>query len=307
MKLIHNVIIRFKRRRIPVNPNRSAIIVTGVNRGGTSAISVALNALQIPSGDRSCSPTYEDPDLATLFSRKDWDGLLKKIAAYSNKHPIFAWKWPNACRHLDTIDQLFTRKKYIFVFRDIYAISIRQQKALGTVIDASMQESLSKYSAMLKFIQGCKSPYLLISYEKLLKNPEMFAQDLLQFLELEPTDERVNSVVSVISPSPIEYERWAASLSSGLLGHIDSIRNGMIKGWAKHKHSEHSLMLKLCLNADEIAVYEANKVREDLIASGISSSAKHGFEVPFDQPIIPGDKITIVDCKTETVIATYQH
>lgn len=81
----------------------TAIIVVGVSRGGTSAISASLQALGISMGAKFHTPIYEDLALAESFRAKDWRQLKIIIKEYEASNKIFGWKLPDSHRHLDRI------------------------------------------------------------------------------------------------------------------------------------------------------------------------------------------------------------
>jgi hypothetical protein len=109
----------------------TAIIIVGVNRGGTSAVAASLNSLGIFLGDFWQEPNYEDIILAKAFRNGSWKTFENKISEYEDKHRIFGWKLPDVTQKLFKINRIIKNPKYIFIFRDICSISNRMNSALN--------------------------------------------------------------------------------------------------------------------------------------------------------------------------------
>ena len=63
--------------------------------------------------------------------------------------------------------------RFIFIFRDIHAITLRKQKALDEDVTASMLDSLRSYNTIIKFAKKRPRDQLFLSYEKILTAPRL--------------------------------------------------------------------------------------------------------------------------------------
>ncbi len=104
-----------------------AIIVVGLSRGGTSAIAASLHALGIHMGDSLHQPNFEDVKLARAFREREWREVKTIIHKYESEHVRFAWKLPDIYWQLSRIHKYCSNPRYIFVYRDIFAIAQRRE------------------------------------------------------------------------------------------------------------------------------------------------------------------------------------
>lgn len=279
-----------------------AIIVIGINRGGTSAVAASLHSAGIFLGDDTYSPIYEDPVLAKAFIAKDWKMFTSVVNDYSQRHKIFGWKLPDAIHDLKRVDKLFSKKKYIFVFRDLYAIAMRKEQALNQDTMKSMIDATMTYREVLKFIQQKDLNFMMVSYEKMLTEPQKYAENLIHFVGLEKNDQTIKKITDAISVSPEEYNIWSKNVAYQkklnqyhLQGHLDLVNKTTVSGWAKSSDSDRPITVALLLDGEEVSKMKAEAYREDLINAGVSKTGKHGFKFNVADKIEPGAVISVID------------
>jgi hypothetical protein len=271
----------------------------GVNRGGTSAIAASLNALGMFLGDSWHEPIYEDLELAHAFRQKDWKSFRRKISGYESRHAVFGWKLPDITKHLFKTHRLFSNPKYSFVFRDIYSIANRLSHIKGENLLENMLYANRQYERILKFITKRNPSALFLSYEKILVDTQQYAVELLDFLEMEKTQEHIDCIISSISPSPKKYQQWAQASrqsqllkQSGYMGHLDHLDEKKVTGWIKSISNDNPVELDIYVNEQKINRIRACHYRPDLIQARVSRTGKHGFSFKFDQELNAGDKIS---------------
>ena len=159
--------------------NGTALVIVGINRGGTSAVAASIDALGIFSGNDSFSPVFEDRDLSNAFRKRDWKNFRTIANQYASEHDVYAWKLLDARYQLKKIEKQLGEVRFIFVFRDIYAISLRKQKSLNEPVIDNLSDSLESYKKIIKFAEKNFENHLFVSYEKLLTAPETYAANLL--------------------------------------------------------------------------------------------------------------------------------
>ncbi len=278
----------------------TAIIVTGAARGGTSAVAAALDALGIFLGDGAARPNFEDPHLARAFHDRDWRRFAARAAAYESRHPLFAWKLPNVAAQLPRIHQLFARPRYVFVFRDLPAVGSRVAALADRPTLAAMRQTLRQYDRILTFIARRSPVHLVLSYEKMLTEPEGFARALLAFLGLEERCELIEAVGAAIAPSPAEYAAWTEAVrlgealgAVGFAGFLEDVTRSGVRGWAKATRDGSPVVVDVFVNGRKVAAVAADAFRQDLVDGGVSDHGRHGFALTLPVALAPGDWVAV--------------
>jgi hypothetical protein len=278
-----------------------AIVIIGVNRGGTSAVASSLNSLGISLGEASYAPIHEDMALAKAYRGKNWNEFKRIVGAYDEKYGEWAWKLPDAVNGLKNTAKLFDKPKYIFVFRDLFAIASRKAEALDQDQLTSMKKAIRSYQRVLQFVAKKKPDHLLVSYEKLLVNPAQYAATLLEFLGYENQGELIQNVCGAISLSPKDYLQWSSNAKQGrflkqhgLRGQLDNASNNNVSGWAMDTKGNNPVTLRVLIDNKCHKELKANLLREDLTKAGISKSGLHGFSCTLPADIETGSMISIV-------------
>ncbi len=291
--------------KIPFQKNQNsisgtALVIVGVNRGGTSLISSSLNSIGLHLGDKCRPPTYEDLDLSFYLENKKWKLFREKVKFYENKHKLFAWKSPNSILHLNKIDKIFSKPKYIFIFRDIYAISLLQKEVHNREILTSLQKSMKKYQNILNFTKELKNEYLMISYEKALLNPYEYAKSLIEFTGKEPKIDLINEVIKVVQPSSKNYKEWVQKLENKKkleqlrYKGVANFSKKFLKGWAINLKDDKPVQIQVYLNDQFMKEINCNSYINNLIKKGISKNGKNGFYYEFEKPLKIGDKVSVI-------------
>lgn len=275
----------------PVPKNEPAsIIVVGLSRGGTSAIAKSLHTIGISMGKRFDAPIYEDIDLAQALRAKDWDRLKFLIRQRESDKLKFAWKCPDIHHHLDRINKLFKNPHYVFVYRDILAVSMRRNLVHGTNLTDAINSSLVGYQNILQFVQQTKPNALHVSFEKLLHDKKSYAETLLDFCGIESGKEQVESIMDAVTAYPDSYTQWARHHTerqklkrAGFDGCIDTFTRESVSGWLLKKPTlfakETPLVLEVFLNGSFVASVVADLHRQDLVEAGLSKNGNAGFRV----------------------------
>jgi hypothetical protein len=280
-----------------------SIIVVGINRGGTSAVAAALNATGIFMGNRYSEPNYEDAFLANAFRNSDWKRFKEIVSSYETTHGKFAWKYPAIRNKLFRIHRYFSNPRYVFVYRDIFAIAQRKHQVFKKDHVHLMAESLWDYGAMLLFIK-LLNPYVLhVSYEKLLYNKKKFAETLLSFSEIITTEDRIDAIVNQISSSPESYLHWSlrsqlmvALEKKGYKGYLEQLTTESVTGWAFRITNDQSVVVDICINGHVVGNSIADECREGLSQiAGAPRNGCIGFRFNFNaMNLKAGDLISVV-------------
>jgi len=262
-------------------------IVVGVGRGGTSAIAASLHTLGVTLGDNFNYPNYEDTKMSTAFRSKNWKKFKQLIKTSESKYQKFAWKLPDSNKQLKRINHYFSNPRYIFVYRDIFAIANRKNLAKNDDIYTTMQTSLASYNRIAKFIKKNKLIALHISYEKMLQNKYEYAQELALFCNISATEELLQKVSNIIEPSPDNYVSWTKTSlelttlkKSGYDGYIDQISEDLISGWVLKINNKTPITAELLINEEYQLEFKCDNFRQDLINAKKTTTGNAGFNIP---------------------------
>ena len=101
------------------------IVVVGLARSGTTMTAQALKELGVDMG--STNVVLENGELARLVERGDPKGFKQKINELNAQNEVWGFKRPMAYRYAKTLENAFRNPHFIFIFRDIFAIAMRNK------------------------------------------------------------------------------------------------------------------------------------------------------------------------------------
>jgi hypothetical protein len=269
-----------------------SVVVLGTARGGTSMVSGALHHLGVFMGDHAKAPVYEDVALGEAIEKRREEDIRRIVDVYSSKHHLWGFKRPSAVYHLPDIASYFPAPKYIFVFKDILSIANRNRISMGLDVLAGLERALSDYARLVDFLGTVACPYILISYDKALSNPEQFIDALTKFLHLEPSEDQRVQALNFISPDPKEY--IDKSRITKAIGTLDIVKQTSASGWAKYVYRREPATVVLFINGKEVKRTVANLYRSDLKEKGVHPSGCCAFYFDFiESPVHPNDEIRV--------------
>jgi len=171
--------ILISRVNIPSNEHYT-ILVSGVERGGTSMVAGVLGELGIDMGPVGLN--HEDPN----FLHLEKDKLQSYILRRNEERSRWGFKYPKA--HIDSRikEMKFRNPVWVYVFRNVVS-NIDSLVAWGAENTLRAYERIILYyKGMFDIIKAESSNYILVSYERAVAEPERFATELAQLLELQP-------------------------------------------------------------------------------------------------------------------------
>lgn len=188
------------------------VLVTGIGRGGTTAVAMAVEAL----GFHAESPTSyrETKALRQFIVNSDPAGANDYLRNWPREGRRMFWKDPKiwASAFDPFLEGLPENIGLVFVFRDALGIAARNCRLSSSsltdniVAAAQAQYKMSKRLALVKHRN-----VVMLSYEKLLIDPAMIIDALARFLAVPAS--LVGKAAEAIKPSPPAYElKFAKSL-----------------------------------------------------------------------------------------------
>lgn len=195
-----------------LNSNRSSncgvmtIPIVGVPRGGTTLVAAVAHALGVYLGPLEDLTEYHFED-QTMHS-PNLDIQYRGVQRRNRDYKIWGWKDPIGIASVQSIVFALRNPHVIIVFRDWLASiqgEMRFDKNYEVDPPRTFQELIESTSlwwdANMRFLSRTQFPTMLVSYERVLSNPDLFIVELERFLHLKPSDEQRTEARARISQS----------------------------------------------------------------------------------------------------------
>lgn len=262
------------------------VVVVGPARGGTSMVAGALAKLGIFMGDLSNHPVYEDVRLSDAMERKDLIAAKLIVDDYCSRYAIWGWKRPSSINYLPLVDELLDQPSYIFVFKDIFSIAMRNSISMLQDLLSGMEDANKRYGLSISFLRQNNPRAMLVSYDKAVLYPDFFVDSVVDFCGIDVTDDQRREAIEFVTPNPSDYLDNSRITKSK--GSFDGLVGNLVHGWARYIHSEKPAVVDVYLNDVLIGSATANLPRPDL-ASIFGVDCAFRFELPADVEVGPDD------------------
>lgn len=192
-------------------PAKRTLIVSGVARGGTSMVSVVLDALGVDMGAENDPHSWEDCGLTSPNQIKRNARLLHRRKEH-NDRALWGWKGPGALGYISTMRNRLKNPWLIVVWRCSLATAQGQARVARTdnIYDALRAVHRSQ-RLNLDLIFQHKLPTVLVSYERAVILPEQFVDELSDLVQIKPipTTAQRREAVSRINRTGGYYHDWS--------------------------------------------------------------------------------------------------
>jgi len=178
--------------------DQETVIVFGNPRGGTSMVAGCLTGLGMHMGN-NLPQNYEDPE----FVAKPKQQMLSTIERKNKHHDVWGWKFPEAGRYLDELLSEVRNPRFVVVFRDLIAISNRQNQANNVDFERALAANSLLMQQNMLLVMRARVPTMLVSYEKAIGDNEGFLSELCDFSGLE-LPEDLSELINFMTPG--EYK-----------------------------------------------------------------------------------------------------
>ncbi|MEP5765017.1 MAG: sulfotransferase [Halieaceae bacterium] len=262
-------------------------VVLGTARGGTSAIAGALSLLGVDMGPGALPPVFEDLELALAIEAEDGPAVEEVIAQRASPGRPWGFKRPGYIKYADKYHAQLGAVRYIAVFRDPMAVAARASLSSNSDLVDTIRTALAETEAIHDFLSETDAPALLVSYEKLLQEPQHFIDSLVAFSGLTPGKDMIAAARELISASPADYVDLTRSNKSR--GRIDIIEPRRIRGWAQYLSHRREATVSILVNEQEVARVVADQYRADLTSYGVSEDGRCAFDAELSLPLQKGD------------------
>ena len=267
-------------------------IIVGVARSGTSLVAGVLSSRGVESGPRSTPPVFEDVDLAEAFERKDLKKAAELIQRYNLEKTNWFFKRPKAIHYLDDIDKLVPNPIYIFIFKDVFSIALRNSISMDIDILPNMKKTIHEYEKIIDLIYSLKKPTLLISAQKVLEHKVEFVKSLASLIFHDVEENDFQSAIDFIDANSIEY--LDKTRINKCVGEVQCFNSGGIRGWAfVEKKPSYKAIITLLVDG---VIYDTVKADQDLAEDYEKKIFRHancGFFFDVDRRYLKGKEIII--------------
>jgi hypothetical protein len=190
------------------------IVITGTPRGGTTMVAECLATLGLPIG-APVPPevgqfNMEDREFMKLLHMEqpgpiDMSRLRALIRCRNQQHSVWGFKLPMALNSLPVLLQELRNPRFILVFRDVVAVSIREAIAMRSEAFFAMRRALRWQERMIDFAEDSPAPCQLVSYEKALQFPELFLDAMVKWCGMNVSEERRQLAIATIAANNRNY------------------------------------------------------------------------------------------------------
>lgn len=172
-------------------PQARTYVCFGVSRGGTSAVAGTMQRLGLFIGD-NLPNNYEDPD----FVGKPPPAMIETIAERQKTYAVWGWKFPSAANYLENLMPALENPHLILVSRDIVATmkAHRRWHNRGQVL--AVHEILLQQQRNWFLIERWRVPTIMVSYEKAVLQPALFATQMAEFLGMPAPDDAAQAEIT---------------------------------------------------------------------------------------------------------------
>ena len=271
----------------PECPAQNTVVVIGVARGGTSMTAGILYHLGVPM-HAARPPVFEDQIIASVFESDDVNDSVIKDCDQADQ---WAFKRPLAIEYLAKLEATLRNPRFIFVFRDIFALANRSEISVSSDSLPLMQKALQQYAIAVDYLQTTSFPCLLCSSEKISRYPQESVRAIAGFCGLKPDDNKLAAAIRFINPEPAQYLR--AARADRTHGQIETLNNREVKGWAAWWSRDEAALVEVYLNDELLTTVKACDIRADLVDKGRTRSGLCGFHVQFENEVSSGTVVRV--------------
>ena len=196
--------VTFLNEDTETSPGRT-VMVFGVGRGGTSAVSGMLRELGLSMGDGLHPLKHEWSPLAYDGDAIDIDSSAMTIAAMNAKHLHWGWKSPRDIFSLDKYLHLLRNPRVVIVFRNMLdnLVSAARHDAMDL---PPLADGIGQVFLKLSIVLGTVTvPTALISYETLTSDSPQVVRDISAWLGLECPDTGLAAAARFVSGENARY------------------------------------------------------------------------------------------------------
>jgi hypothetical protein len=276
----------------------ATIIVVGLPRSGTSMVASVLKTLGVFIGQQIDNVVFEDRDMAAALESGDADRLIAAIAERNAVHQVWGFKRPEAYKQLAKLCSMCRNPRVIVTFRDILAISLRNNISMQMDPVKFLPKLATEYEALATSVRRLSAPCLLLSYEKALQFADKTVAEIATFCGISATDDALRQAATIIENGNPKYIQAARLQYQGSLGRLV---NGQLRGWVKVVNRDQMrVRVELELDGRVVQSTRADLYRPDVEKAGFGDG-RYGFCFMIDDTM-NRDSIVNVRVQNSTIL-----
>jgi len=258
----------------------ATIIVVGLPRSGTSMVASVLKTIGVFMGRVMDNVVFEDHEMADALEPDKEHRLVNLIAGRNAQHPVWGFKRPEAYKQLPKLCGVCRNPRVIVTFRDILAISLRNNISMQLDPIQSLPRFAREYELLASKVKQLAVPSLLISYEKAIQFPEKVVEEIADFCGVELSEQKREQAANIIENGSPQYVQAARLQYHGFVGRL---ADGQLRGWVKvQKRDQVRVNVELELDGKVIQRTRADIYRPDVEQAGFGDG-KYGFIFPIGE------------------------
>ena len=270
----------------------------GVARSGTSMVAMVLKELGVNIGENLDPVNFEDQDILDLFRKDFSEDKLRRLVRQRNQSSSFwGWKMPDSFRWKSMIEKELNNPQFVVIFRDLLAVSLRNEFVFDGNFKDYLLQAQARQTQLIRFISKTQSECLLLSYEKVLQNPDSFVTTLIDFFGLrEVSEAQKKRASSLVVPNRPQYVLAASGKPSlpikhSIRGYLNYPGNGVITGWLRDESlPERQLDVSIFAGDQQIITLPADQFRKDLYELGMGTG-NYGFRIDLKEYLPENERV----------------
>lgn len=276
----------------------ATVIVVGLPRSGTSMVASVLKTLGVFMGRVIDNVVFEDHEMANALDTENAPQLAALIATRNAQHRVWGFKRPEAYKHLPKLCAQCRNPRVIVTFRDILAISLRNNLSVQSDPIKMLPRLAGEYEALTATVRRLTVPTLLISYEKAIQFPDRVVAEIAAFCGVNAAEASLQEAAQIIENGNPRYVQ-AARLQ--YQGHVGRLSEGKLRGWVKvQKRDQVRVSVELELDGKVVQRTRADIYRPDVEQAGFGDG-KYGFAFVIEDSI-SRDSIVNVRVQNSTIL-----
>lgn len=182
------------------HPGRGTVLVLGTPRGGTSVVAGICHMLGVPMGIDIDESNMEDREFRRILAGGDVrTGAREYFTRARHRRSLVGVKSPVVIDRLGEFYSAVTEPVLVVVSRDVYATAQREECS-GQEFFASLREVIRRKFAVLDFVEETDAPLLVVSYERLLQDPDRAVGSLALFITGSHDQDLVGRTAALVRP-----------------------------------------------------------------------------------------------------------
>ena len=172
----------------------ATIAATGLGRSGTTMLARILHGIGLEMGPYCHPNTSDDKQIQKAMRKFDWGRFEEICRERDSQFDIWAFKDPKIRDELPRAAALMRNPRLIVTFRDLLAVSLRNEISASTEIWNAMRLALKGYTLLVEQLRNLTCPTLMLSYEKCLVRPEETVRIIADFCGRSLSDEDIGRI-----------------------------------------------------------------------------------------------------------------